>query len=183
MATADTGGSGSTTSSERIRVLDAKLRAYLLREQGYSYRAIAIALAEQLGKPKPLSLHTIWKYINSELDRRRTLLVETTEVVRDLEVARLDRYLTKLEIKMADKGVGAGEIKGLVEAALKIQERRARLLGLDKPTKFEVTDTGRRPYENRSIAELDEELAKTEDALQAVEQRRGMHVVKGAKSA
>ena len=59
------------------------------------------------------------------------------EEVRQLQLARLDLWLTKLE-----KKINKGDIKA-IQTALRIEERRARLLGLDAPVK--VSDPDGRP--------------------------------------
>lgn len=59
------------------------------------------------------------------------------EEVRQLQLARLDLWLTKLE-----KKINKGDPKA-IQTALRIEERRARLMGLDAPVK--VADPNGRP--------------------------------------
>jgi ADP-ribosylglycohydrolase len=75
-------------------------------------------------------------------------LQEPAEAVREAEVARLDRLM---------QGVWTAALRGevrSVEAVLRIMDRRAKLMGLDAPTKQQVEVTH---YDPTSI---DAEVAK-----------------------
>ena len=66
----------------------------------------------------------------------QTLTDEPREDARKVCVARLDNWLTKL----ADQ-IDAGDLKA-IGTALKIEERRARLLGLDAPVAIHTQNGG-----------------------------------------
>ena len=69
----------------------------------------------------------------------KATLREPADEVRDLEVARLDAMLLPLW-----RRVQQGDERA-VDRALKIMERRARLLGLDAPSKSEQSGSDGEP--------------------------------------
>ena len=91
-----------------------------MRSRGYSYTDIAKALG--------VSRSTAHKYVTTELDKIREETRASAEQVRGLELSRLDRLWRRAEELLdSDDDDGAKAIG----AALRIMERRARLLGLD----------------------------------------------------
>lgn len=109
----------SRTSERRICAVDRQRQALQLRAAGLSYRAIA----DQLGYAGPSGA---FKAVISALD---DTVREPAREVRVLELERLDRLLAGVWEKAT-----AGDIQA-VAAALRVMERRARLLGLDAPDK------------------------------------------------
>lgn len=101
-----------------------RAKALGLRIDGASYREIARGV--------PCSLGQAHAYVQEALDEERQVVRERAEVVRELELGRLDRMYMKL---MATQGASTNP--RVVDTLLRIQERRARLLGLDAPTKWE----------------------------------------------
>lgn len=94
-------------------------KALELRLTGMSYRAIAEALG--------VSDHsTIAQRVQIAL---KEIIREPAENVLKMELERLDKMLLGMWKKAA-----AGDLQAL-DRALKIQDRRARYLGLDAPTK------------------------------------------------
>ena len=91
-----------------------------MRSRGYSYTDIAKTLG--------VSRSTAHKYVTTELDKIREETRASAEQVRGLELSRLDRLWRRAEELLdSDDDDGAKAIG----AALRIMERRARLLGLD----------------------------------------------------
>lgn len=108
-----------TRDLSKATVKEHQRRALELRLTGMSHRAIAEALG--------VSDHTtIGKRVNTAL---KEITREPAEAVRDMELERLDRMLVAIWDKVAGGDVAA------LDRALKIQDRRARYLGLDAPTK------------------------------------------------
>lgn len=104
---------------QRVKIVDA----VQMRIQGYSYQDIK----DQLG-------FTTIDEVRVAIDRLLAdYTVESTEQLRTIEAARLDVYLTKLEELIEDGHVQA------IDKAIKVQERRARLMGLDKPVQINAT--------------------------------------------
>jgi len=128
------------------------LRAVELRARGKSYRDIA----DETGVSVATAYEDVWRHF-TELD---TMATEKLEQVRKLELARLDRMLERL-FGIMDRGnvvdaeggfidVDGTAVKAII-AASKLMERRAKLLGLDAPTKIqEVPASG---YEEMTAAE------------------------------
>ena len=91
-----------------------------LRKAGGSYREIA----RQLG----VDVHTAHGDVVAELAALREKTVEQAEELRDLELQRFDEMTAGLWPQ-----VRAGSPPA-VTAAIRVSERRSRLLGLDEPT-------------------------------------------------
>lgn len=124
-----------TRDLSKATVKEHQRRALELRLTGMSHRAIADALG--------VSDHTtIGKRVNTAL---KEITREPAEAVRDMELERLDRMLVAIWDKVADGDVTA------LDRALKIQDRRAKYLGLDAPTKTQdVTISALSPEEKRA---------------------------------
>lgn len=107
-----------------------------LRRKGKTYRAIAAAALAEFGPdrlPNGWDCRYAYMDVKRELDKLREVVGEHAEDVRQLELLRLDAMLDGLwERARAGKATA-------VDRVLKIMERRARLLGLDAPTRQEVT--------------------------------------------
>lgn len=124
-----------------------------LRINGYSYRQIARALS--------ISERTAYLDVQEELAALDALVSKRAERLRDLELARLDKILRSLW-----DPIKAGDAKAAM-AAIKALERRARLLGLDAPTKVAPTDPeGAKPYQ----PELVDPRSLSVDTLRAIVQ-------------
>jgi hypothetical protein len=143
----------------RITPADLAERALALRRAGGTYRAISDAL--NLSGPG-----RAWKLVDRAL---RDFIEEPAESVRALALARLDDMLLAIW-PLARKGH-----LGAVDRVLKIEERRAKLLGLDAPVKSEVggamvveTTTTRR----RSQEEIDRHILAIVRSAEEREQQR-----------
>ena len=106
-------GEDAATRVRTLQALDLRLR-------GWTYRAIAA----QLG----VSERTSYYDIQHELGRLDAALKEKAERARELEAERLDQLTAALQ-----GGILAGEPRAIV-AAVRVMDRRAKLLGLDAPT-------------------------------------------------
>lgn len=105
------------------RIAARRTQALELRKQGKSYRAIATACG--------VDVATAWDDIQAEMGELRKLAGAAAEEARELELQRLDRWQEKLE----GAGLKSGDHRAVM-AAVRISERRAKLLGLDAPTKL-----------------------------------------------
>ncbi len=120
----------------------AERRAFVLRlrKQGKTYVDIAQATIEEFGAerlPAGFDDRYAWKDVARELDRLRNEIADSVDDVVELEVQRLDAIFDKLWPKVEN-----GDEKA-VNAALRVMERRAKLLGLDAPTKQDITSEGK----------------------------------------
>ena len=120
----------------------AERRAYVLqlRKGGATYDAIAQAAIDKFGVerlPNGYDCRYVWKDVKRELDRLRADIADSAEAIIELEVQRLDAMLTTLWPQVAKGHLGA------VDRVLRVMDRRAKLLGLDAPTKADVTSGGK----------------------------------------
>lgn len=136
MATRRAGG--THRAANRATVAEQQIQCYQLRLTGMSINAIAAATG--------LSVGTVHNRIQAEISKR---VLPLAEEVRQMELDRLDRWLQKLDAQItADKAVARN-----VEVAVKVSERRAKLLGIDAPEKVEATVT-EVTQEDLALAEL-----------------------------
>ena len=135
---------------EAQRMAVRRLSAMKYRLAGATYRVIAEKLTEEraqayadandtsvdraMKKIQPVSLKTAWEDVTAEMDELR----RETEVNRGdlmaLENARLDQVFSKALSLFSKGSVPAGRL------VIAIMGRRAKLNGLDAPTKIAPTD-------------------------------------------
>lgn len=145
------------------------LKAVALKLRGKSYRAIA----SDLGVSVSVAFDDVWHHF-SEVDK---LATEKLEQIRKLELARLDVMLEKLfDIvdreaveRLNSKGEPSGETVDVdgtaikaITAAAKLMERRAKLLGLDAPTKVQGVPSEKTPTKDLVAAVLSDEEVRAE---------------------
>ena len=116
----------SKTSIRRLAAIAKQQQALELRKAGVSY----VAIADTLGYSGPSGA---FNAIQSALKRT---LQEPADDLRTIEVARLDAMLLAIW-----PGVKQGNY-GAIDRAIRIMERRARLLGLDAPARADLTTDG-----------------------------------------
>jgi hypothetical protein len=102
-----------------IEIAHRRSRALALIIDGFSYRNVASALGISLGQA--------YDDVQSELEALAALRRSQAETLRELSLERLDRWTLALAAKMRRGHVPA------IHALVKIEERRAKLLGLDPP--------------------------------------------------
>jgi DNA-binding CsgD family transcriptional regulator len=106
-------------------IAERRIKAFGLRKAGASYRQIA----QQLN----VGVNTAWADVNAELMELRAQTTADAEAVREMELQRCDEMILGLW-----PGVRRGDPKSVM-AAVRVSDRRARLLGLDAPSKSEIT--------------------------------------------
>lgn len=114
------------TSPNRISDNEKAQRALQLRIQGWQFDAIA----KEVGYSDRSSAYNA---VNRILKERAAQCAEDADELRAVELERLDTMLKALW-----PAVEAGE-PASIDKAIKIQERRAKLLGLDAPAKQELS--------------------------------------------
>jgi hypothetical protein len=121
----------SKTSPGRIKVADRRLAALNMRREGATFESIATAIAVKFSQPA-YSKSTAYKDVCAALQEATTTRKNSAEELIALELERLDYYLLKI----------AGEVrKGNLKAiatAIKINESRRKLLGLDAPVQVQI---------------------------------------------
>jgi hypothetical protein len=105
---------------------------------GYSLRKIAPILSDRYDPSGEVRLSPMWvqRRVQWGMEQTKAAIQESADSYRKIAIAKLDA----LAETIADR-VAHGDLKA-VEVALRIEERRARLLGTDAPTKVsaEITD-------------------------------------------
>jgi len=146
------------------QALEKRTRALELRRAGLTYRQIG----EQIG----LSSTAAWKHVKTGIDAARAEIAETGAEVLELELDRLDGMLRALWPKVL-----AGDTDA-IRTSLRVQERRARYLGLDQADKLEVSGPGGGPIRttHEIHAELLEKANRHAEALEMEADANGVYV-------
>ncbi len=126
------------TGAENLTKLERDRLILQLRRDGMSYDEISQDPRVGIGA------NSCYRVVKDWLDQTAAECTEAAHEIIQIESARLDKMLCILQFKIEEGNIGA------IETALKIQERRARLHGLDKPEKVEQTVR----FENMSDTEL-----------------------------
>lgn len=146
-------------------------QAFDMRASGKNYRDIADALG--------VTVSTAYGYVDEYWGELKIVTDEKAEMVRQIELEKLDRVESIwLPLAVArDLDVSTTEAKedgtvfhidlnaydaGLkaVDRVLKIADRRAKLLGLDKP--IQIEHSGKVEYRHTTYAELQQRKAEDE---------------------
>ncbi len=107
--------------------VDNTTKALELRKRGLPFRAIA----KELNISKTHAHDLVVRALTEIREDNR----KAADLVRDLEVERLDEWMTKLASRIDDGDCVA------IKTALAISERRSKLLGLDAPQRVEHSGT------------------------------------------
>lgn len=127
---------------------------YELRLVGHSMREVARLASEQLGWT--VSLATAQRRVENEGLQR---VAPAEKALRELELDRLDRYLLAAET-IAHEATDPKDKMAALDRAMKVQERRAKLLGLDAPERHDVTVHEVDPADAELAALVREEKAR-----------------------
>lgn len=115
-------------ATEKGAMLERRLEALDLRKRGFTYR--------EIGDRLNVTHVTAYNDVMSELKRLAEENRDSALELRALELDRLDMLIKGLEPMAAVGNVDS------VRAYVKCMERRAKLLGLDAPTKTDLTSGG-----------------------------------------
>lgn len=150
----------STTAARRLIRLEREAQAIELRKSGMSYPKIAAALG--------ISVSGTAKIVRKVMARLRHVTDEKAEQLRQFDLDRLDTMLNGVWDNATAGNVNA------IECVLKIMTRRARLLGLDAPTKQEITGRDGAAIEITDARErLTGTVARIADAIAEAENPSG----------
>lgn len=97
-----------------------------LRKAGMTY--------DRIGEALGVSKQAVHKSVTKALREITSKAAESAEEIRNLELIRLDAMLAGLWAQAARGNPGA------IDRALKIAERRAKITGIDAPTKITPTN-------------------------------------------
>lgn len=112
-----------------------RTRALDLRREGASYRAIASALTDELGRQgidRKIGKDVAHRLVTEALAEIRKANAESAEEVRQLELDRLDVWMLRL-----NTGKKRSEPR-VIDTMLRISESRRKLLGIDAATKLGI---------------------------------------------
>lgn len=127
--------------AQRTRAAEGRAKALELRKAGASYHEIS----ETLGVP----LSTVGRWVKEGIVRWQKQTEQDAGEIVTLETNRLDRMLMGFWSR-AKAGDDAA-----VDRVLRIMERRAKLLGLDAPSKIAPTSPdGTVPYDGAGLSAL-----------------------------
>lgn len=115
----------SKAAPEKVIAAERRVKALELRKLGFTYRRIG----EQLGVTEAGAHKMVTKSLR-ELDEKSA---ESAIEVRRLELERLDGWTLRVA-----QEIEKGRALRAIDRGLRIQARRAKLLGLDAPTKLEL---------------------------------------------
>jgi hypothetical protein len=140
------------TSARRIEAAEKRAKAVEMRLMGMPYRKIASRLGISVGMAH--------KAVTKAMADLQAQQEEAAEQVRAMELDRLDQIMFQ-HFTQALKGDTAA-----TDRVLKIMERRAKLLGLDAPSKIAPTSPdGEAPYQGMTEQELDQRIAELQAKL------------------
>ncbi|WP_409264506.1 helix-turn-helix domain-containing protein [Pseudomonas sp. KCJK9000] len=121
----------SRTRPDQLLAMERKRKAFALRKGGASYTEIADALG--------ISVSTAHGYVTELLKQLSEGTKEDAEVVKQLELMRLDQMWMAIEGQ-----IRKGHLQA-IDKGLKVMDRRAKYLGLDSPIKAAITDPDGEP--------------------------------------
>lgn len=118
----------SPTTTRRVLSKTRELKAVEMRLQGYRYHDIA----QKLGVTEV----AVYYMIKRTLEHWNEDLKEKVPQLRQMELARLESYIKSLQ-----KKIHYGDVKA-IQAAVRVHERIARIMGLDAPTSIKHSGEG-----------------------------------------
>ena len=122
------------TEPKKVTMAVRRARCIQLRISGLTY--------EQIGGQLGISNVAAYKHVRAGLEAAAKSCAENIDGVREQELCWLDRALTVVMSVLAKPDALASDRLAAVDRLVKIQERRARYLGLDKPEQYEHAGAG-----------------------------------------
>ena len=125
-----------TKKTNYLNTMLRRKEALELRKLGFTYREIADGMITKYADKLPPTYDERYAYrdVKQEINEIVSETKETAREVIELELQRLDELFNSV----FQKAIG-GDMKA-VDRVLRIQERRSKLLGLDKPQQIKVDD-------------------------------------------
>jgi hypothetical protein len=120
----------SKASRERLTAAERKAKAVEMRKLGFTYQKIG----DELG----VTLSAAHKMVTTALQELNEKAAESAAEVRRLELERLDEWMVRVA-----KEAQSGNTLGAIDRGLRIQARRAKLLGLDAPVQLDLWQVNR----------------------------------------
>lgn len=112
---------------KQLRLAERKQRAYSLSLAGWNYREISADIG--------VSPQQVGKYIRGALANTEDLSAAQTTELRQIQYDRIQALFKKIWAK-----VGTGkDLLSAIQTAIRLLEREAKLMGLDAPTKVDIS--------------------------------------------
>lgn len=121
----------ATSKAKQVELAERRAKAVKLRTAGQTWEAIAVELGY-------CNRGAAYKDVMVALDEARAELAVSTEQFRELSLQRLDAMRRKVQEVIDQAGAGAAALQA-IDRLVKIDEREARLLGLDQAQKVEMS--------------------------------------------
>lgn len=148
------------TTPKKIRVAERQAAVLQLRLAGLPFSRIAEQLGISIGYANKLATRALAEYHTSAQSDAGDLLA--------LSISRLDRLMATLWPRAIGGNLGA------VDRVLAVEQRRARLLGLEAPTRLAPVDpSGKREYQGAGFGGLSALLALYDKEDEAAAQAAG----------
>jgi hypothetical protein len=142
----------SSTSARKVTAVERAKTAVRMRMAGAQYADIGVSMG--------ISRQAAWMLVKKSLEATRKETGESADLLRELELQRLDKLYLAMN-KQAEQGN-----QGAVDRCIRIMERRSKLVGLDAPTKQDVTSGGEKIQETKiDDTRYDRAIASLADAL------------------
>lgn len=142
----------SATSGETITTAERRAFVLAMRRTGATYRKIAAAAVTRFGAgtlPDGWDERYAYKDTMRELERLRETMAEDGESIRQIELERLDRLTEALWSRATDGDEAA------IDKVLRIMDRRAKFLGLNRSEGLEVSGPGGGPVTHAITVTID----------------------------
>lgn len=161
-----------------LRAMTREKRIMELRIGGATYKEIGEKIAEDEQLAQPLSPGRVSTIVKKALDRITVGLKTEAEHYRAIELLRLDKLQKSIWNDATSETTERQDRKlRSIDRILSIMQRRANLLGLDKPQKHELDITDGRTAEDLSDDELAQVIVKAKmDAAKNVTPALPAHV-------
>lgn len=136
----------SKTGSRAVQRAERQAKCVQLRKAGFTYQEIS----SQVG----ITRSAAYKLVAAAMAEHKTTSAQETQELRALEAARLDHATRSIWTQVLNGNHGA------IDRLLRIMERRAKLLGLDMPTKVSPTSPdGENEYGGGGLSALLDAIA------------------------
>jgi predicted DNA-binding protein (UPF0251 family) len=112
----------------KLKAAERRIKSLRLRQRGLTYA--------QIGETLGVSSKTAYRDVKKELEKIQKTCAEEAELVREIELRRLDELWSVANVAALN-----GDLKA-IDRCLRIQERRAKLLGLDAAESVAVRHSG-----------------------------------------
>ncbi len=120
-------GGNSERKGVQLRLTERRSKALQLSIAGWSYREIAAEI--------DVSHTQVGNYIRQALEKTTDLSASQTAELRQIQFERIEGAIKKVWAKIA----AGRDLLSAVQTLIRLLEREAKLMGLDAPTKVDIS--------------------------------------------